>query len=176
MSIYTTNLEIYMKSITILLAALLMSVSSFANHNDAHHEEILIAAQPTAEPILLSATEIEAKWSKGNMTKGGMSQAVLVGDPTKAGLYVIRLKFTDGFCLAAHSHPDSREITVMQGEWLSGYGDRFEASKLKSLPAGSFYTEPAGVPHFTRTKGETILQVSGIGPSGRHFTHESECK
>ena len=135
-----------MKSITIFLTALLMSVSAFANHNDAHHEEILIAAKPTAEPVLLSASEIEAKWSKGNMTKAGMSQNILVGDPTKAG------------------------------EWLSGYGDRFEASKLKSLPAGSFYTEPAGVPHFTRTRGETILQVSGIGPSGRHFVHESECK
>ena len=152
-----------------------MSVSAYANHDATHKDEILIVTKATAEPILLSATEIEAKWTNGNMTKGGMSQAVLVGDPNKAGLYVIRLKFKDGHCLAAHSHPDSREITVMKGEWLSGYGDRFEASKLKSLPAGSFYTEPAGVPHFTRTKGETILQVSGIGPSGRHFTHESEC-
>lgn len=135
----------------------------------------LPAFASAAEPVLLSSQEIENKWTTGNMSKGGISQNALVGDSTKPGLYVIRLKFPDGYCLAAHSHPDSRNITVLKGEWLSGYGSKFDAKALKSLPAGSFYTEPEGLPHFTFTKGETVLQVSGMGPSGRNFTEESDC-
>lgn len=153
------------------LAMVLVSPVKANGHN---HEEVKTSSVKV-EPVLFSLREIDTKWTTGNMSKDGISQNTLVGDPTKPGLYVIRLRFPDGYCLAAHSHPDSRNITVLSGEWLSGYGNRFDAKLLKSLPAGSFYTEPAGLPHFTFTRGETILQVSGMGPSGRNFTEESNC-
>jgi hypothetical protein len=42
----------------------------------------------------------------------------------------------------------------------------YDESKLTALPAGSFYTEPAGAPHFVATlDGEVIVQVSGTGPT-----------
>ena len=42
----------------------------------------------------------------------------------------------------------------------------FDPDKLTALPAGSFYTEPAGVPHFIATPdGEAIVQVTGTGPT-----------
>jgi len=50
-----------------------------------------------------------------------------------------------------------------------GHGETFDDAKLKILPAGSFYTEPANVPHFIEIEEETVLQVSGMGPSGRKF-------
>ena len=38
-------------------------------------------------------------------------------------------------------------------------------SLLTALPAGSFYTKPAGAPHFVATPdGETIVQVTGTEP------------
>lgn len=155
------------------LAMIVIAPAKANTHNHSHGEIKKDAVK--VEPILLSNDEIENKWTTGNMSKGGISQNALVGDSTKPGLYVIRLKFPDGYCLSAHSHPDSRNITVLKGEWLSGYGNKFDAKLLKSLPAGSFYTEPEGLPHFTFTKGETILQVSGMGPSGRNFTEETDC-
>jgi hypothetical protein len=39
------------------------------------------------------------------------------------------------------------------------------------LPAGSFYTEPANVAHYIEIKEDVVLQVSGIGPSGRKFVN-----
>jgi hypothetical protein len=42
---------------------------------------------------------------------------------------------------------------------------------LKILPAGSFYTEPANLPHFIEIEEDTVLQVSGTGPSGRKFVN-----
>lgn len=163
-----------MTALSFAVLGLILVAPAKANTHNHNHTEVK-ATTATTEPVLLSSQEIEAKWTTGNMSKGGISQNALVGDSTKAGLYVIRLKFPDGYCLSAHSHPDSRNITVLKGEWLSGYGNKFDATKLKSLPAGSFYTEPEGLPHFTYTKGETVLQVSGMGPSGRNFTESSDC-
>jgi quercetin dioxygenase-like cupin family protein len=66
-----------------------------------------------------------------------------------------------------HFHPDAREVTVLSGVWYTGYGETADAAKLKALPAGSFYTEPANEPHYVEVREPTVIQVSGIGPSGR---------
>ena len=42
-------------------------------------------------------------------------------------------------------------------------------TRQKILPAGSFYTEPANIPHCIAIEEDTVLQVSGMGPSGRKF-------
>lgn len=122
------------------------------------------APQPT-----VALTPAEITFTDGRMAPDGVSQALLVGDPSKPGPYTIRLRFPDGYRLAPHTHPDAREITILSGTWLTGYGEHFEAAKLKELPAGSFYTEPAEVFHFVQTRGEVVIQVSGTGPSGRRF-------
>lgn len=45
-----------------------------------------------------------------------------------------------------------------------------DPEKLTALPAGSFYTEPAGIPHFITTPdGEAVVQVTGTGPTAVHY-------
>jgi hypothetical protein len=49
---------------------------------------------------------------------------------------------------------------------LVGYGEQFDEGKMKALPAGSTFTEPARHPHFAWAKdGEVVVQVVGHGPS-----------
>jgi quercetin dioxygenase-like cupin family protein len=128
------------------------------------------AAAQDAAPDVVVLTPAEMKWaSQGAYARPGMEQANLIGDPGKRGPYTIRLRFPKGMRIEAHSHPDSREVTIISGVFATGYGDTFDAAKLKILPAGSFYTEPANLPHFIEIREETVLQVSGIGPSGRRF-------
>jgi quercetin dioxygenase-like cupin family protein len=86
----------------------------------------------------------------------------------------LRLKFPKGFKVAPHTHPDSREVTILSGVFATGYGETFDNARLKTLPAGSFYTEPANVPHYIEIEEDTILQVSGMGPSGRKFINLPE--
>jgi quercetin dioxygenase-like cupin family protein len=130
------------------------------------------AAAQDAAPDVVVLTPAEIKWtSQGAYARPGMEQANLIGDPAKRGPYTIRLRFPKGMRIEAHSHPDSREVTIISGVFATGYGDTFDAAKLKILPAGSFYTEPANLPHFIEIREETVLQVSGIGPSGRRFAH-----
>jgi hypothetical protein len=51
-----------------------------------------------------------------------------------------------------------------------GYGDKFDAAKLKALPAGSYHTEPANVNHFSLIKEEgVIVQITGTGTTATHF-------
>lgn len=100
----------------------------------------------------------------------GLGQASIINDGTKPGPYVYRVKFPKGRVVQAHSHPDDRTYTVMAGTWYIGWGEKFDESKLTALPAGSFYTEPAGVPHFISTPdGEAIVQITGTGPTTATF-------
>ena len=55
---------------------------------------------------------------------------------------------------------------VLSGTVLVGYGDVFDESQLKVMPAGSVWTEPANQPHFAWARdGEAEIQAVGQGPS-----------
>jgi quercetin dioxygenase-like cupin family protein len=124
---------------------------------------------------VVAVTPVEMKWtSQGDLAAPGMEQLNLLGDPAKPGPYTLRLKFPKGFKIAPHTHPDSREVTILSGTFATGYGEKFDAANLKILPAGSFYTEPANVPHYIEIEEDTVLQVSGMGPSGRKFVNPPE--
>lgn len=131
---------------------------------------LCVAMAQTGGASVVALTPPEMKWTKqGALAAPGLEQFNLVGDPTKPGPYTLRLKFPKGYRIAPHTHPDSREVTIISGVFATGYGETFDNAKLKILPAGSFYTEPANVPHYIEIEEDTVLQVSGMGPSGRKF-------
>jgi len=102
----------------------------------------------------------------GTAGLAGIRTTVLQGDPTKPGLYTIRLSIGPNTHIDAHSHRDERSATVVSGTWYFGYGDRFDATALKALPPGSFYTEPAGRLHFAQTAAEpVVVHITGNGPT-----------
>jgi hypothetical protein len=47
---------------------------------------------------------------------------------------------------------------------MAGKGDKFNADASEALPAGSFVKMPKEMRHFAWAKGETIIQIHGIGP------------
>lgn len=114
----------------------------------------------------------------GSSGLAGVRTKVLLGDPAKAGFYTILLFVPAGTTIQAHSHRDDRVATVVSGDWHFGYGDHFDASALKTLPAGSVYSEPGGSKHnhFARTEGDpVIVQISGYGPTDtRYFNAEDD--
>ena len=133
------------------------------------------AMAQTGATSAVALTPADMKWtSQGALATPGLEQLNLIGDPAKPGPYTLRLKFPKGFKIAPHTHPDSREVTVLSGVFATGYGETFDGAKLKILPAGSFYTEPANVPHYIEIEEDTVLQVSGTGPSGRNFVKPAD--
>jgi ChrR Cupin-like domain len=95
----------------------------------------------------------------------GSQFGVLVGDPSKPGVpYVFRAKLPDGYKVPPHWHPSDENVTVLKGKLLVGKGEKFDPSATEELPAGSYMRMPKTMRHFAVTKGETILQLHGIGP------------
>jgi len=118
---------------------------------------------PCAALELVRLTPDDLKWVA---TPVGVYIAKLAGDDKTAGMYAIRYRFPDNFRVQPHFHPDDRLVVVLSGTLHVGYGERFDESKLRSLPAGSIWTEPAEQPHFVWAKdGEVVIQVVGNGPS-----------
>ena len=107
-------------------------------------------------------TPAQVKWADG--PPSGARMAVLEGDPTKEGPFVMRLKMPDGYRIASHTHPKPERITVLSGTFHVGMGDKFDAKKGKAMPAGSFGTLPAGMKHYVWVTGETVIQLHGNGP------------
>ena len=96
--------------------------------------------------------------------------AVVVGDPTKAGPYVIRVKVPSGVRLMPHKHPEDRVYTIISGVFYIGLGDQFDADKLQAYPPGSVIVLPGNTHHFHWAKsGEYVSQVQGIGPLGLEY-------
>ena len=94
----------------------------------------------------------------------GRLRAHLRGDSSKAGDWIDRVRIPGGSRVPAHTHPDDEIVTVIEGTWYLGIGERFDEAKLKAYPAGSFILVPADVPHFLATReGPVIVQVSGRG-------------
>ena len=60
--------------------------------------------------------------------------------------------------------PAAERVTVIEGTFQLGMGDKFDESELQSLPAGSYVSMKPGTHHFARAKGNTIVQINGIGP------------
>jgi hypothetical protein len=95
----------------------------------------------------------------------GAKFAVLVGNPGKPGIpYTIRANLPDGYKVPPHWHPVDENVTVLKGALLVGRGETFDLEKTEALPAGSYMRMPKGMRHFAAAKGDTIIQVHGIGP------------
>jgi quercetin dioxygenase-like cupin family protein len=103
-------------------------------------------------------------WKDNANIPPGVKMIMVYGDPKEKGPYVFRAKFPAGYKLPAHKHEDARTVTVLQGNYWSGVGDKFEQDKLKKFTPGSFYTTDAGVPHFAWAETEVIVQEMGEGP------------
>jgi quercetin dioxygenase-like cupin family protein len=129
-----------------------------------------VAQAAAIDQIRLTAGEITAREAggAGAGTSGvaGIQTTVLLGDPTKPGLYTIRLSIPANTTIQAHTHRDDRSAIVMSGTWYFGYGNLANAAATKALPPGSFYTEPGGVAHFALTRAEpVVVYITGFGPT-----------
>ena len=116
------------------------------------------------QTIALAANQIGSSGVPGVHTK------VLFGDPAKPGFYSILLFVPAHTTIQSHSHRDDRVATVVSGEWHFGYGSHFDTVSLKTLPAGSVYSEPGGDNHFARTDADpVIVEISGYGPTDTRY-------
>ncbi len=96
----------------------------------------------------------------------GADMAVLKGDPSKPGLYIVLVKWTPHHMSHPHWHLNDRYITVISGTWWVGTGPKFDPEKTVPIPAGSYVTHFANQIHYDGAKDtEAILEIVGQGPA-----------
>lgn len=121
--------------------------------------------------IATSATGAQAKpahlkWMAGPPgLPAGATFAVVKGDPSKAGEFIIRAKLPANYAVPAHHHPTDEVVRVTDAGTLSyGMGDKLDKSNAGSLTKGYHVTMQAGMNHWVYTTDPVEIQVSGNGP------------
>ncbi|MFQ6024865.1 MAG: cupin domain-containing protein [Acidiferrobacterales bacterium] len=134
-------------------------------------------ARARNEPFgIVQLTPDEIQWHASPTSSNGLQVVVLAGNPKEAVLYTVRIKIPANFKVQPHWHHKDRMVSVISGTLHYAYGDTFDEAKMRALPPGSFFTEPAKHPHFAWAKsGDVIVQVTAIGPTGTtHVDSSSE--
>jgi quercetin dioxygenase-like cupin family protein len=126
-------------------------------------QPLVASAQAPADPVVRLPVDVQYKAPLA----GGLQVAVLYGDPSKPGVYVVRIKAPPGYKSNPHFHTDEyRGVVVISGTLYFAVSDVRDDSKLKAYPAGTFFTEPPKLAHYAETKeSKAVFDVTGIGPT-----------
>jgi quercetin dioxygenase-like cupin family protein len=132
-----------------------------------------ISAVAADDHIAVSADQL--KWGPAPpVFPKGAQISVLAGDPTKEGLYVIRLKLPAGYKVPPHTHPNDENVTVITGTFNIGTGSTFDEKNGKALKAGGFVHMPKGMQHFAWFTEESTIQLHGMGPQGIIYVNPAD--
>src|SRR4029079_3731520 len=99
---------------------------------------------------------------------------VISGDPSKAGIYTVRLKMPAGYKIMPHWHPTDEHVTVLQGKFALGMGEKFDQASMTELPPGGYALLPAEMRHYAMAKTDATVQVHGMGPSALTYVNPSD--
>lgn len=134
--------------------------------------------KPATHPASYAAPMVNAadlKWGPAPPAfNSGAEMAVVDGDPTKPGPFVIRAKFPAGFKVMPHWHPTDESVTVISGTLAAGMGDKWDDAAMKTYTAGAFARMPRKATHYVQAKEETIVQVHGTGPFTLTYVNASD--
>lgn len=123
--------------------------------------------------VMLTPNDI--KWGPAPaVLPKGASAAVIYGDPSKDGLFALRLRMPAGYAIAPHTHPVNEVVTVVSGTFKLGMGGTAEKGKAQAMPAGSFFAFAPGMPHFAYTDEETVVQITTNGPWGLTYVNPQD--
>lgn len=129
-------------------------------------------AQSPADHMMVVPKDL--KWADIPSLPPGAKIAVIEGPLNEAVPFIFRLKFPADYKIPAHWHPAIEHVTVISGTFNMGTGDKLDAKQTKALSAGSVAIMQPKTNHFAWTKGETIIQVHGVGPWAITYVNPSD--
>jgi quercetin dioxygenase-like cupin family protein len=135
-----------------------------------------------AAGLLAFASHAAAQVNSGDLKWGpapavfpaGGQMAVLSGDPTKPGVFVIRLKMPAGYKIPAHQHPTDEYVTVVSGDLSLGMGDKLDPARSAKLAPGGFALAGAKMNHFAFSNGGAVVQISADGPFSMTYVNPAD--
>jgi len=115
------------------------------------------------------------KWEAGPASlPPGAQTAVLEGDPTKPGFFVMRARLPANYRIPPHWHPRWERVTVISGTLYLGAGERFDEPAARAMAPGSYSAMSPGMRHFAFTREPTEIQLATNGPWGIHYLNPND--
>ncbi|KQT42470.1 MULTISPECIES: cupin domain-containing protein [unclassified Methylophilus] len=156
-----------MKKISMLAATTFFCLSNFAGAADN--------IERMSATTMKSFTPENIEWKDEPILPKGAKSAIVVGDPTKKGVFIAWLKFPANYPIPPHTHPFTEVVTVLSGQLGNGMGPKLDKSKGEVLNAGSSFVLPTGHTHYVwTTDKETIVELIATGPWDIKYTNPSD--
>src|SRR6202795_3005339 len=111
-------------------------------------QEGRVRSHQPGQDVFKSVLSEDIDWKPFAAFPPSVRLAVVVGQPSEAGPYTIRVRVPRGVKLMPHRHPEDRVYTVISGIFYIGLGDQFDASKLEAYPPGAVVVLPGNTSHF----------------------------
>jgi Domain of unknown function (DUF4437) len=137
---------------------------------------LLFAALPIAAPAMdFVAAPDSVKWGPAPPAlPSGAQLAVLSGDPSKDGPYVLRARLPAGYTVPPHTHPSDENVTVISGTFQFAMGDKLDKSKGQMLKPGGFFRAEKGMQHYAWATAPTVIQIHGNGPFAINYVNPAD--
>ena len=130
----------------------------------------MIGTPELGESSFRSILPGDVDWQPFQAFPSSVRLAVIFGQPSEPGLYVVRVKVPSGVKLMPHRHPEDRLYTVISGVFYIGLGDQFDGDKMAAYPPGSILVLPGNTSHYHWARsGEYVTQITAIGPLGLEY-------
>jgi hypothetical protein len=104
----------------------------------------------------------------------GAKLAVISGDPSQPGPFVIRAQMPAGYKIAPHWHPGEENVTALSGTVAIGMGEKWDEAKMETLGPGGYASLPAESRHYFMTKTAATIQVHGMGPFAVNYVNPAD--
>jgi quercetin dioxygenase-like cupin family protein len=113
--------------------------------------------------IFLQKDEVALESASGDFD---VRSKVIVGNPSEAGIYVMRIEFGPNVTSPPHFHDQDRFITVISGVWGFGRDASGDCGETVPMTEGAFVMHPKGAVHYDGScNGEpVVVQIIGMGP------------
>lgn len=135
--------------------------------------DVLPATTTESSHVMISKKDM--KWTPASAAlPPGAQTSVIDGDPTKSGEFTMRIKFPANYKIPPHFHPADEHITVIEGSFGMGLGEKFDAKAAHVLKTGDYARMTTGTKHFAMTTSPAVIQLHGNGPWGITYVNPAD--
>ena len=109
-----------------LVATLLLpAIAGAQDYPGTQPHKPAVGARQSPNHIFVDPARLEWKPAP-DVLPAGAQVVILEGDPTKSGLFTMRLRLPDGYRIRPHFHDADEHVTVISGNFVIGLGDKWD--------------------------------------------------
>ena len=156
-----------MRSLIVALCGLLvLSMLVGAKHQKSHRG-------PAKSMAIKTLNADDLQWGPSEAPfRPGAQGAVLDGDPSKPGHFVLRFRMPAGYTVDPHWHTGSERVTVLEGSLKFGSGNVISDEQTKEYGVGGYISIPGRAHHYALAGDDgALIQVDGEGPFDLHYVN-----